>query len=212
MDTAPEWDPPAERSGSAPAEETRPAERPAEMAGLLTAWRHGDAAAMDVLFTLVYDDLRSLARRQLDQFRTGQTLAPTVVVHEVYARFAQRSSPDVLDRHHFLALAARAMRDVIVDYVRRRHARKRDAGVPVPLDSGIDNRLNPARMRPVDVIAIDEALAQLETLDARQARVVEMRFFAGLELDEIAVALGVSERTVKRDWHKARAFLYQALH
>ena len=212
MDTAPEWDPPAERSGSAPAEETRPAERPAEMAGLLTAWRHGDAAAMDVLFTLVYDDLRSLARRQLDQFRTGQTLAPTVVVHEVYARFAQRSSPDVLDRHHFLALAARAMRDVIVDYVRRRHARKRDAGVPVPLDSGIDNRLNPDRMRPVDVIAIDEALAQLETLDARQARVVEMRFFAGLELDEIAVALGVSERTVKRDWHKARAFLYQALH
>lgn len=182
------------------------------MAGLLTAWRHGDAAAMDVLFTLVYDDLRSLARRQLDQFRTGQTLAPTVVVHEVYARFAQRSSPDVLDRHHFLALAARAMRDVIVDYVRRRHARKRDAGVPVPLDSGIDNRLNPDRMRPVDVIAIDEALAQLETLDARQARVVEMRFFAGLELDEIAVALGVSERTVKRDWHKARAFLYQALH
>ena len=182
------------------------------MAELLTAWRHGDAAAMDVLFTLVYDDLRSLARRQLDQFRTGQTLAPTVVVHEVYARFAQRSSQDVLDRHHFLALAARAMRDVIVDYVRRRHARKRDAGVPVPLDSGIDNRLNQARMRPVDVIAIDEALAQLETLDARQARVVEMRFFAGLELDEIAVALGVSERTVKRDWHKARAFLYQALH
>jgi RNA polymerase sigma factor (TIGR02999 family) len=212
MDTAPESDPPAERSGSAPAEETRPAEMPAEMAELLTAWRHGDAAAMDVLFTLVYDDLRSLARRQLDQFRTGQTLAPTVVVHEVYARFAQRSSQHVLDRHHFLALAARAMRDVIVDYVRRRHARKRDAGVPVPLDSGIDNRLNPARMRPVDVIAIDEALAQLETLDARQARVVEMRFFAGLELDEIAVALGVSERTVKRDWHKARAFLYQTLH
>jgi RNA polymerase sigma factor (TIGR02999 family) len=179
---------------------------------LLTAWRHGDAAARDVLFTLVYNDLRSLARRQLDQFRTGQTLAPTVVVHEIYARFAQRASQDVLDRHHFLALAARAMRDVIVDYVRRRHARKRDAGVPVPLDSGIDDRLNQARMRPVDVIAIDEALAQLETLDARQARVVEMRFFAGLELDEIAVALEVSERTVKRDWHKARAFLYEALH
>ena len=179
---------------------------------LLTAWRRGDAAAMDVLFTLVYDDLRSLARHQLDRFHTGQTLGPTVVVHEVYARFAQRSSPDVMDRHHFLALAARAMRDVIVDYVRRRHARKRDAGVPVPLDSGIDNRLNQARMRPVDVIAIDEALAQLETLDARQTRVVELRFFAGLELDEIAVALGVSERTVKRDWHKARAFLYQALH
>ena len=212
MATARESDPPRERTGSAPADEMRAAQTPAEMDELLTAWRDGDAAARDVLFTLVYDDLRSLARRQLDRFRTGQTLAPTVVVHEVYARFAQRASQDVLDRHHFLALAARAMRDVIVDYVRRRHARKRDAGVQVPLDSGIDNRLNQARMRPVDVVAIDEALAQLEALDARQAHVVEMRFFAGLELDEIAVALDVSERTVKRDWHKARAFLYQALH
>ena len=212
MDTVPETDPPAERTGSAPAEEMRPAETPAEMDELLTAWRHGDTTAMDVLFTLVYNNLRSLARRQLAEFSTGQTLAPTVVVHEAYARFARRSSQDVLDRHHFLALAARAMRDVIVDYVRRRHARKRDAGVAVPLDSGMDYRLNQARMRPVDVIALDEALAQLETLDARQARVVEMRFFAGLELDEIAVAVGVSERTVKRDWHKARAFLYQALH
>lgn len=177
---------------------------------LLSAFRCGDAAAIDGVFALVYDDLRMLARRQLARLRPGETLAPTVVVHEVYARFAERSSPDVLDRHHFLALAARAMRDVIVDYVRRRQTRKRDGGVQLPLDSGIGNRTS--TVEPIDVIAIDEALAQLELLDARQARVVEMRFFAGLELNEIAIALDVSERTVKRDWQKARAFLYHALH
>jgi RNA polymerase sigma factor (TIGR02999 family) len=160
----------------------------------------------------VYDDLRMLARRQLARLRPGNTLAPTVIVHEVYARFVERSSQDVLDRHHFLALAAHAMRDVIVNYVRRRHARKRDGGVPLPLDSEIGNRTIPSPLGPVDVIAIDEALAQLETLDPRQARVVEMRFFAGLDLTEIAAALAVSERTVKRDWRKARAFLYHALH
>jgi len=189
-------------------------EKSPEIDELLARWRHGDAAAMDGLFALVYDELRSLARRQLVRLRAGQgqTLAPTAVVHEVYARFAERSSRDVLDRHHFLALAARAMRDVIVNCVRRRQARKRDGGEPLPLDSAIDYRLNTSRAGPLDVLAIDEALAQLETLDARQARVVEMRFFAELELDEIAVALNVSERTVKRDWQKARAFLYHALH
>ena len=167
---------------------------------------------MNGLFALVYDELRWLARRQLARRRPGETLGPTMVVHEIYARFAARSSQDVLDRHHFLALAARAMRDVIVDYARRRHARKRDGGVALPLDSELDDRIDLGSAGPVEAIAIDEALAQLETLDARQARVVEMRFFAGLELSEIAVALDVSERTVKRDWRKARAFLYRALH
>jgi RNA polymerase sigma factor (TIGR02999 family) len=179
---------------------------------LLAGWRYGDAAAMNGLFALVYDDLRWLARRQLNRFRPGRTLAPTVVVHEVYARFAERSSQDVLDRHHFLALAARAMRDVIVDHVRRGRARKRDGGELLPFDSGINDRQIASGVGPIDVLAIDEALAQLETLDPRQARVVEMRFFAGLELDEIAVALHISERTVKRDWQKARAFLYHSLH
>jgi RNA polymerase sigma factor (TIGR02999 family) len=179
---------------------------------LLRDWRGGDAGAVDELFALAYDDLRSLARRQLARLGAGQTLAPTVLVHEVYMRWAERSSPDVLDRHHFHALASRAMRHVIVDHLRRRQARKRDWGLPLPLDSEIDNRMNPTPAGLVDVMMIDEALTQLETLDARQARVVEMRFFAGLELDEIAAALDVSERTVKRDWHKARAFLYNALH
>jgi RNA polymerase sigma factor (TIGR02999 family) len=103
------------------------------------------------------------------------------------------------------------MRDVIVDHIRRRRARKRDGGEPLPLDAAAGGRLPPSGVGPIDVLALDEALAHLETLDARQARVVEMRFFAGLELDEIAIALDVSPRTVKRDWQKARAFLYRAL-
>ena len=212
MGTAPNSDLPAVRAGIVPAPDITPPEKSPNVDELLTAFRSGDPGAIDGVFALVYDDLRSLARRQLARLGPGKTLAPTVLVHEVYARFAERSSQDVLNRHHFLALATRAMRDVIVDYVRRRHTRKRDGGVPLPLDSGIGHRMNMSTVEPIDVIAIDEALAQLEMLDARQARVVEMRFFAGLELNEIAVALDVSERTVKRDWQKARAFLYHALH
>jgi RNA polymerase sigma factor (TIGR02999 family) len=187
-------------------------EKPGRVDQLLSAWRHGDACAVDGLFALVYDDLRLLARRQLARLSAGQTLAPTVLVHEVYIRWAERSSPDILDRHHFLALAARAMRHVIVDYIRRRDARKRDGGVALALGSDIVYPTGTPLAEPIDVLTIDEALAQLETLDARQARVVEMRFFSGLELDEIALALDVSARTVKRDWQKARAFLYHALH
>ena len=211
MDIAPDSDLRAARARIVPAETAVSGKSP-NVDELFAAWRGGDVGAVDGLFSLVYDDLRLLARRQLARLRPGKTLAPTVVVHEVYARFVERSSQDVLDRHHFLALAAHAMRDVIVNHVRRRHARKRDGGTPLPLDAGIGNRMATSAVGPIDVIAIDEALAQLEMLDARQARVVEMRFFAGLELNEIAVALDVSERTVKRDWRKARAFLYHALH
>jgi RNA polymerase sigma factor (TIGR02999 family) len=212
MDTAPDSDLSATGGRILPAVAVPVPDKSPALDELLTAFRGGDPAAIDGVFALVYDDLRLLARRQLARIRPRKSLAPTVLVHEVYARFAERSSQDVLDRHHFLALAARAMRDVIVDHVRRQKTRKRDGGVPLPLDPGMGNRMNTSALEPIDVIAIDEALAQLETLDARQARVVEMRFFAGLELNEIAIALDVSERTVKRDWQKARAFLYHALH
>ena len=175
---------------------------------VLAACRRGDTGAVDALFALVYDDLRVLARRQLARLHPGETLAPTVLVHELYTRFAARSSPDLLDRGHFLALAARAMRHIIIDYIRRRHAQRRDGGVAMSLDSHIPQ---PAVASPVDLIAIDAALTHLERLDARQAMVVELRFFGGLDVDEIAAALKISERTVKRDWQKARAFLYHAL-
>ena len=174
-----------------------------EITQLLNAWRQGNAAAGDQVFALMYSDLRGVARRQLAAIDAGQTLAPTVLVHEAYMKFMERSAPGAIDRGHFLAIAARAMRHVVVDHVRRRHAHKRDGGVPVPVDSGI----GAVDRSPTDVIAVDQALVQLEQLDARQAQIVEMRFFGGLELEDIAAALGVSARTVKRDWQKARAFL-----
>ena len=176
---------------------------------MLDAWRRGEANAADELFALVYDDLRALARRQLARLRPGQSLAPTVLVHEAYLKFAERSAPAVVDRQHFLAIAARAMRFIVIDHIRRRQARKRDDG------GGRDARPTEADARtaltPVDLVAMNDALDELEALDARQAQVVEMRFFGGLELKEIAALLDTSERTIKRDWQRARAFLYASL-
>lgn len=180
----------------------------AALTQLLEAWRNGDRSAGDALFGVVYDDLRLLARRQLAALRPGQTLAPTALVHEAYIRFAERSAPDLVDRSHFLAVAARAMRNVVIDHLRRRQADKRDPGTPLltfDVNAAADGS------SPVDLIAMNEALAQLEALDPRQVRIVELRFFGGLELEEIARELDISARTVKRDWRKARAFLYHVL-
>jgi RNA polymerase sigma factor (TIGR02999 family) len=178
-----------------------------EITQLLEAWRQGDAGAGDQVFALMYADLRGVARRQLAALKAGETLAPTILVHEAYMKFMERSAPAVVDRGHFLAIAARAMRHVVVDDVRRRRAHKRDGGAPVPLDSGLGG----VDQSPIDVIAVDQALMQLERLDARQATIVDMRFFGGFELEDIAAVLGVSARTVKRDWQKARAFLHAVL-
>jgi RNA polymerase sigma factor (TIGR02999 family) len=175
----------------------------------LAGWRHGDDGAVDELFRLVYDELRILAGRQIRRLRPGETLGPTVLVHEVYLRFADRSSPNLLDRDHFVALAASAMRMVIVDYWRRRHSRKRDPQAPPVVN--LEDVPAPNALPALDMLALDEALCSLSELDARQARIVELRFFGGLTLDEIATMLGVSERTVKREWQKARAFLYHAM-
>lgn len=178
-------------------------------AQLLAAWRQGDPRAGDALFAMVYDDLRALARRQIGRLHGDQTLAPTVLVHEAYLKFAERSAPDLVNRSHFLAVAARAMRHVVVDYVRRRQSQKRNPGAPVV---GIDSEAAaPDASSPIDLIAMNEALQQLEALDARQARIVELRFFGGFALEEIAEELGISSRTVKRDWRHARTFLLRAL-
>jgi len=167
------------------------------------------ANAADELFALVYDDLRALARRQLARLRPGQSLAPTALVHEAYLKFAERSAPAVVHRQHFLAIAARAMRFIVIDHIRRRQARKRDGA------GGQDARSTEAAARTeltsIDLVAMNEALEELQALDARQAQVVEMRFFGGLELKEIATLLDTSERTIKRDWQRARAFLYASL-
>ena len=179
-----------------------------DVTGALADWQRGDPDAAKAVFALVYDDLRLLARRQLARLDPGQTLAPTALVHEAFLRFAERSAPQAIDRQHFLAIAARAMRHVVIDYLRRQHAQKRDGGMPHPVDSGIAARQGASTD---DLLALDEALSRLEQLDPRQARIVEMRYFGGVDLREIADKLRISERSVKRDWQKARAFLYDTL-
>ena len=176
---------------------------------VLAEWRDGDAHAVDDLFQLVYDELRVMAGRQARRMRAGDSVGPTVLVHEVYLRFAGRSAPSVLDRGHFIALASRAMRMVLVDHWRRKHSQKRNPHAPSSVD--IEQVPAPDPMPAVELLALDDALLELAELDARQARIVELRFFGGLTLDEIAAMLDVSERTVKREWQKARAFLYASM-
>lgn len=167
--------------------------------------------SIDDLFALVYRELRTLARRQLAHLDPGKTLSPTALVHEAYVRLADRAPNAVLhNEQHFRALAARVMRQLIIDYVRQRAAQKRGAGVVVDaLKSDVAAGIGPSNE---ELLAIDEALIRLAALDARQAEIVELRFFGGLTIEEIAAAMGLSERTVKREWQKSRAFLSDALH
>ena len=162
------------------------------------------------LFGNVYDELRVLAKRQLARLNPGQTLSPTALVHEAYVKLAERRRSDerLRDEHHFRALAARVMRQVIIDYVRRRSADKRDGGVRLDTMPEVAARGGGPYE---DLLALDQALGDLERLDERQARIVELRFFAGLDVDDVATTLGISDRTVKREWQKARAYLYDAL-
>jgi RNA polymerase sigma factor (TIGR02999 family) len=163
---------------------------------------------VDGLFGLVYDELRTIARRQIARLNPGQTLSPTALVHDVYVRLADRTA-DLHDEQHFRALAARVMRQVIIDYVRRRAADKRGGGLPLE-ELGSD--VGDGAASHEELLAIDEALVHLAALDARQAHIVELKFFGGLNIEEIAHAMDLSERTVKREWQKARAFLHAALH
>lgn len=168
----------------------------------------GDAEAADVVFPLVYDELRRLAASALRRERAGHTLQPTALVHEAFLRLANSPETPWESHAHFVAIAARVMRRVLVDHARRRKAFKRGTGdVRVPLDD-VDV---PAATLDVDLVALDEALARLATFDERQARIVELRFFGGLSVPETAVLIGASERTVKRDWQVARAWLTREL-
>ena len=177
-----------------------------EITQLLSAASAGDRDALDRVFDLVYRELRSIARRQL---ASGETLRTTALVHEVYLRMAQGQAINARDREHFYATAARAMRQILVDHARRRAADKRGGGVR---PEALDDQNVGVETREEEILAIDTALSRLEDVDVRLARLVEMRFYGGLSVEETAETLGVSERTVKRDWRKARAFLYRELH
>lgn len=178
-----------------------------EITALLTALRDGDRGALDRLFPLVYRELHDRAHRQLARHRPGETLSTTALVHEAYLKLTDSAHQSYQDRVHFFAVASRAMRQILVDYARRTTAAKRGGGHPVSLDP--DAIANPGRAE--ELLALDEALTQLEKLDGRLARIVELRFFGGLSVEETSDVLEISPRTVKRDWRKARAFLYQAI-
>lgn len=177
-----------------------------EVTQLLFAARSGDRAALDRIVALVYDDLRRLARRQLQREYGERTLHPTSLVHEAYMKLAGSSAIPAENRAHFLAIAAHAMRQVLVDDARKRSAAKRGVGWERTTFSDQDWA---ADFKPDEILALNDAIDELEP---RQRQIVECRFFGGMEEQEIASALGVTERTVRRDWVKARAWLYRSLY
>jgi RNA polymerase sigma factor (TIGR02999 family) len=179
---------------------------PGDVTRLLEAAVGGDSQAMDRLVPLVYEDLRRVAHRQLDREGGGHTLQTTALVHEAYIKLATGGAMSATSRAHFLAIAARAMRQVLVDYARRRKAAKRGGGV---ISVTLGDEAGAADTSADDLLALDDALNQLEP---RQRQVIECRFFGGMEEKDIAEALGISERTVRRDWVKARAWLYRELY
>lgn len=182
-----------------------------DVTALLRAWSAGDARAREQAIASVHAELRRLAGAQLRAERSGHTLQPTALVHEAYLRLVDQDRVDWQNRAQFFAVAARLMRRILVDHARRRRAAKRGSGAVLSLDTKAVPEAS-AQEPSVDVIALDEALQSLAARDERLATVVEMRFFAGMEIEEVATALGVSPATVKRDWTTARAFLYRELH
>jgi RNA polymerase sigma factor (TIGR02999 family) len=170
---------------------------------LLLRWRDGDQAALQALIPLVYRDLRLAARRCLRAERSDHTLQSTELVHEAYLRLAGDRPLPMENRTHFVAIAARLMRQILVDYARRRNAAKRGPRFKVELDAGIDL---PQR-ESLDVVALDDALNRLSRRDVQQEKIVELRFFGGLTVEETAVALEISPATVKREWNMAKAWL-----
>jgi RNA polymerase sigma factor (TIGR02999 family) len=180
-----------------------------EVTTLLVEWRHGNRLARDQLMALVYNELRRLAAHYLQQERPDHTLQPTALVHELYLRVVSTHKlVDWKDRAHFFALAATTLRHILVDHARARRAEKRGGNY---LRVSLADANGWAKSTDEDVLAVEEALQQLNVLDARAAQVVELRFFSGLHEDEVAEVLGVTPRTVQRDWKFARAWLTMRL-
>jgi RNA polymerase sigma factor (TIGR02999 family) len=174
----------------------------------LQGWRGGDRNDLEALLPLVYDELRRLAHYHLKNERPGHTLQTTALVHEAYFRLVGQELPEWESRAHFFAIAAQLMRQILVDYARRRRASKRGSGVCMLT---LDDALALSRRKDVDVIALDDALNTLAELDPRQSRVVELRFFAGLSLEETSEVMGIATATVQRDWTMARAWLHREI-
>ena len=179
-----------------------------EVRRLLEAWRNGDADAPGKLMPLVYDELRRIARRYMAKERIGHTLQTTALVNEAYLKLAKEEGVQWKDRAHFFALAAQAMRLLLVDHARRRRRIKR-GGDPDRIT--LDEHAREATDAGVDILALHDALDRLAAIDPRKAGLVELRYFGGLNVEEIAEALGIAPITVKREWAKAKAWLYDQL-
>lgn len=186
-----------------------PGAQASDVTVLLQRWGAGDAAALDALLPAVHDELRRLARSYMRREREGHTLEPTALVHEAYLRIVDQRQVRWVDRGHFFAIAAQAMRRVLVDHARGHVAAKRGGGAERVTLSGL--AADGAQRAEIDVLWLHEALERLALLDARQAQVVEMRYFAGMSVEEVGDALDISPATVKREWSTARRWLAHAL-
>ena len=175
---------------------------------LLAEARNGRRDSLERLLVVVYAELRRIARNQMRREREGHTLQPTALVHEAFLRLVDQSAAGWENRAHFFSIAAQVMRRILVDHARRRHAGKR--GIPITLDEAL---LSPgaAPVPHEEILAVDQALNRLALLNARQASVVELRYFGGLSVDETAEILGVAERTVKLDWAMAKGWMKSQL-
>lgn len=181
---------------------------PRDVTQILARVRAGEAGAEQELLPFVYDELRGIARGQLSRERRNHTLQATALLHEAWMKLGTLQGAEPKDRAHFLAIAARTMRQILVDHARGKKAEKRGSGWDkVTLDIAIDQ----LQKEELDLVALDEALRELGAQDARKGRVVELRFFGGLSMTEIAEVLGVSVRTAEGDWYMARAWLRKAL-
>ena len=181
---------------------------PQEITRLLADWRAGDAGALERLAPLVYAELRRIARRQMGGEREGHTLQATALVNEAYLRLAGGGGLGLQDRSHFYAVCAQVMRHVLVDHARAHSRDKRGGGAAhVPLDEAVFAATGGSD----ELVALDEALRELEEVDPQKARVVALRYFAGLSIEETAEVLGISPTTVRREWRRAKAWLYRAV-
>jgi RNA polymerase sigma factor (TIGR02999 family) len=175
---------------------------------LLGRWRNGDRAALDSLIPLVYKELRRIAQHYLRNERPGHTLQGTALVHEAYVRMIEQDLPEWQNRAHFFAVAAQLMRQILVDHARAHRSDKRGGGA---CTLALDEADKDAFRVDIDIIALDDALKTLSSMDPQQGKVVELKFFGGLSVEDTAEVLGVSSSTVKRDWTTARAWLHREL-
>jgi RNA polymerase sigma-70 factor, ECF subfamily len=181
-----------------------------EITQLLQGWRGGDRKSLDALLPIVYKELRRLAHFQLRQERPDHTLQSSALVNEAYLRLVGLNAPRWESRTHFFAIAAQQMRQILVDYARRHRAEKRGGGVEtIALENATIE--SPGKNKDVDVLALDDALKALALIDVRKAQVVELKFFGGLNFEEMAEVLNVSAVTISRDWSTARAWLHREM-